>query len=114
MTNIKRRIASFVAAFAMVGAVTIPSVAKYVTNDTAIVADAGTLHQEKVNFWVNIWGNTNFRQSPTTSSRVVASIKNTTKGKPCHLTYVAATTNGTWYYSQYDHGWVRYDRIKWN
>ena len=38
MSNIKRRIASFVASFAMLGTVTVPSIAEYVSNDTVAVA----------------------------------------------------------------------------
>lgn len=112
MTNIKRRIASFVAAFAMVGAVTIPSVAKYVSNDTAIVAEAA-YYEGSVNFRVDVKAGTRFRQGPSTSSRVVASVASRTYGKKVYLTRVAATSAGTWYYSKYDKGWVRSDCLIW-
>lgn len=112
MTNVKRRIASFVAAFAMMGAVTVPSVAKYVVNDTAIVAEAAVA-TIKVDRWVDIKKNTNFRAKPSTSSDVVASIKNATKNRPVHLIKRTKNKQGGyyWYYSQYDKGWVRSDRI---
>ncbi len=110
MTNIKRRIASFVAAFAMVGTVTIPSVAKYVTNDTAIVADAAT--NKKIPFWGGIKGNTNIRLNPSTNSAIVASIATATKKKSVYFTKKSKDNKGHyWYYSLYDHGWVRDDRI---
>ncbi|MBR5683008.1 MAG: hypothetical protein IKW96_06985 [Ruminococcus sp.] len=117
MTNIKRRIASFVAAFAMVGAVTVPSVAKYVVNDTAIVAEAAVVAKVatvKCDKWVDIKGNTNFRAEPNTKSKVVASIAKDTKGKPVHLISRTKKKQGNyyWYYSEFDKGWVRSDRIK--
>ena len=110
MTNIKRRIASFVAAFAMVGAVTIPSVAKYVTNDTAIVADAAT--NKSVPFWGDIKANTNIRRNPSTNSAIVASVGARTRGKSIYFTKKSKDNQGHyWYFSKYDNGWVRDDRI---
>ena len=59
MSNIKKRISSFVAAFAMLGTVTVPSIAEYVSNDTvAVAADAFGLKEgeylrvESANFYV--------------------------------------------------------------
>ena len=110
MTNIKRRIASFVAAFAMIGVVGVPTVAEKLSADNAITASA---HEENVNFWVDVKAGTRFRKSPSTSAKVVASVANRTYNKTVHLTRVSATSNGTWYYSQYDKGWVRLDCIIW-
>ena len=112
MTNIKRRIASFVVAFAMVGVVGVPTVAEKISADNAITASAA-YHEEAVNFWVDVKAGTRFRKTPSTSATVVASVGSRTYNRPVHLTRVAATSNGTWYYSQYDKGWVRLDCIIW-
>ena len=110
MTNVKRRIASFVAAFAMMGAVTVPSVAKYVVNDTAIVAEAAV--NKKVPFRGDLKANTNIRLNPSIKSKVVASVKNRTYGKKVYFTNRSKDNQGHfWYYSKYDAGWVRDDRI---
>ncbi len=113
MTNIKRRIASFVAAFAMVGVVAVPSVANFVTSDTAIVAEAAVA-TVKCDRKVDLKGNTNIRKSPSTTAKIVASIAEDTTGKPVHLIKRTKNKQGGyyWYYSEYDKGWVRSDRIK--
>ena len=112
MTNIKRRIASFVAAFAMVGVVGVPTVAEKLSADNAITASAAYI-EGKVDFWVDVKANTVFRQSSSTNSPVVASVGSRTYNKTVHLTRVAATRSGIWYYSQYDKGWVHSNRIIW-
>ena len=109
MTNIKRRIASFVAAFAMVGVVGVPTVAEKLSADNAITASAAW----RVNCWGDVKANTVFRQSASTNSPVVASVGSRTYNKTVHLTRVAATRSGIWYYSQYDKGWVHSNRIIW-
>ncbi|EWM52657.1 hypothetical protein [Ruminococcus flavefaciens] len=110
MANIKKTIAAFAASVAMFGAVAAPTVNNIITANP-IVASAAW--EGNVDFWVDIKGNTVFRSGPGQNYSVVASIKNRTYGKSVHLTRVAATANGTWYYSQYDHGYVRLDRIIW-
>jgi hypothetical protein len=110
MANIKRRIASFVAAFAMVGAVTIPSVAKYVSNDLAIVADA-TINK-KVPFWGGVKERTYFRLNPSIHSKVVSTVVRWGKKKSVYFIKKSKDNQGHyWYYSKYDKGWVRDDRI---
>ena len=102
MTSIKRRIASFVAAFAMIGSVAVPSVSKYITNDTAIVANAD--YVGKIDFYVYVGPNTIIYKSYSTSNGQVTKTKDILKS---HATYVAATPNGTWYYLSDRYGWVR-------
>jgi hypothetical protein len=111
MTNIKRRIASFVAAFAMVGVVAVPSVANFVTSDTAIVAEAAA--KKSVPFRGDLKPNTNIRRNPSINSAIVASISAGTTGNAVYFTKKSKDNKGyNWYYSKYDKGWVREDRIK--
>ena len=102
MTSIKRRIASFVAAFAMIGSVTVPSVSKYITNDTAIVANAYT-QEGNVNFYVYVAPNTTIYKSYSTGSAQVTKTKDILKS---HAIRFASTPNGTWYYLSDRYGWV--------
>lgn len=112
MTNIKRRISAFAAALAMAGAVTVPSAAKYVTNESAITASAAS-DDYTIGFMVpcniraDVKAKTKFREEPCNSGKVVASVSKRTYGQKVYLTWVAATDEGIWYYSKYDHGWVR-------
>jgi hypothetical protein len=109
MTNIKRKVASFVAAFAMIGAVTVPSVAKYVTDDTAIVAYAAA---KSVPFKADIKANTCIYRFPSTSSMVVASVSSRTRNKAVYFISRTRDNKGYyWYFSKYDNGWIREDRI---
>lgn len=112
MTSIKRRISAFVAAFAMMGTVTIPSAAKYVTNESAITASAAS--DDSIQGFItpcylraDVKANTKFRAEPRDNAKVVASVKKRTYNKKVYLTWIAVTDKGGWYYSQYDHGWVR-------
>ncbi len=119
MTSIKRRISAFLAAFAMIGSVTVPSIANYVTNESAITASAGEYLPYccyNISYKADVKANTKFRQSPYKNSKVVASVKNRTYGKKVHFEKVVCYNfpanseysylNGTWYYSKYDKGWV--------
>ena len=109
MTNIKRKVASFVAAFAMVGVVTVPSAAKYVTDSTAIVAYAAA---KSVPFRADINGNTGIYRYPSTGSLLVASVASRTRNKAVYFISRSRDNRGYyWYFSKYDNGWVREDRI---
>lgn len=115
MTIIKRRISAFVAAFAMVGAVTVPSSAKYVINETAITASAASEYEiydfsdDPVR--VDVKAKTKFKAEPFESSKTVASVKKETTGRKVYLTKGTITEDGIWYYSKYDKGWIKRDCI---
>jgi len=124
MTNIKRRISAFAAAFAMIGAVTVPATAKYVTNESAVnvaFAEYIPFGSYTINYRADVKANTKFRESPSNSSKVVASVKKRTYGKKVHFDKVVYYSfradseyrylNGTWYYSKYDKGWVNANDI---
>ena len=118
MTSIKRRITAFVAAFAMMGAVTVPATAKYVLNESAnkVSAEYIPFGNYTINYKADVKANTKFRESPSKSSKVVASVKNRTYGKKVHFErcyYINFPKNSEysymnceWYYSKYDKGWV--------
>lgn len=101
MTSIKRRISAFVAAFAMMGAVTVPAAAKYVTNETAITASAASEGAvgEKFGFSngplrVDVKANTKFKAEPFESSKTVASVKKATTGKKVCFIYFCVNDEG--------------------
>jgi len=112
MTNIKRRISAFAAALAMMGAVTVPSAAQYMTNETATTVSAASddyilFFAHPCIFRADVKAKTKFRAEPCNSAKVVASVKKRTYNQKVYLTMVAVTDEGAWYYSQYDKGWVR-------
>lgn len=119
MTSIKRRISAFVAAFAMMGAVTVPATAKYVTNETAITASAASVVVAKEQYHLDegplrrdVKANTKFKAEPDESSKTVASVKKATTGNKVYLTKCYITEEGIiWYYSKYDKGWVKRDNV---
>ena len=111
MTNIKRRISALAAAFIMMGAVTVPSAAKYVTNEAATTAfpakDSYFLYSwGPTKFRADVKAKTKFRAFPCIGSTVVASVKKRTYGDKVYFVQYASTDDGIWYYSQYDNGWV--------
>jgi len=112
MTNFKRRISAFVTAFAIMGSVTVPATAKYVTNEKAITASAAMDEDELLCVLpcyqrADVKAKTKFRKEPSENSKVVASVSKRTYGQKVYLTSCAFTVDGVWYYSMYDHGWVR-------
>ncbi|WP_295078983.1 hypothetical protein [Ruminococcus sp.] len=123
MTNIKRRISAFVAAFAMMGAVIVPATAKYMINESAteVSAEYIPFGNYSINYRADVKANTKFRESPSKNSKVVASVKKRTYGKKVHFERVVyynfykdseySYLNGTWYYSKYDKGWVNSNDI---
>ena len=118
MTSIKRRITAFVAAFAMMGAVTVPATAKYVTNETATSASAASkvvsgevYHFDKKSISHDVKANTKFKAEPNGSSKTVASVKKATTGKKVCFIKCCIKDDGIWYYSKYDKGWVNFDNI---
>ena len=111
MTNLKRRISAFAAAFMMMGAVTVPSAAKYVTNEAATTASAAENYFILYNygpttFKTDVKAKTKFRAYPCIGSKVVASVKKRTYGGKVYITQYALTDDGIWYFSKYDKGWV--------
>lgn len=109
MTNIKRRVASFIAAFAMVGAVTVPSVAKYVTDGTGIVAYAAA---KSVPFRADVRGGTGIYRYPSMGSLRIASVKSRTYNKCVYFIDKRRDNGGYyWYLSKNDNGWIREDYI---
>ena len=118
MTSIKRRISAFAAAFAMMGAVTVPATAKYVTNEAATAVSATSkvvsgevYHFDESPFRHDVKANTKFKAEPNESSETVASVKKATTGEKVCITKCALTDEGAWYYSKYDNGWVKRDHI---
>ncbi|WP_295078980.1 hypothetical protein [Ruminococcus sp.] len=118
MTNIKRRISAFVAAFAMMGAVIVPATARYVTNETVIAAAAASkvvtgevYHCDESPLKRDVMANTKFKAEPHESSKTIASVKKATTGKKVYLTKCCINNEGIWYYSKYDKGWVKRDSI---
>lgn len=124
MTNLKRRFSALIAACAMIGTVTVPSVAKYVTDGTAITASAGEYIpycSYNTNLRADVKANTKFRETPSNTSKVVASVKKRTYGKKVYFDKVVCYNfrsdsglsylNGVWYYSKYDKGWVNSNDI---
>ena len=112
MTNLKRRISALAAAFMMMGAVTVPSAAKYVTKESAVTASAAedyfiVYNYGPTKFRADVRAKTKFRAYPCIGSKVVASVSKRTYGDKVYFTYYASTDDGIWYYSQYDNGWVR-------
>ena len=118
MTSIKRRISAFAAAFAMMGAVTVPATAKYVTNETATSASAASkvvsgevYHFDESPLRHDVKANTKFKAEPNESSETVASVKKATTGNKVCFIKCCIKDNGIWYYSKYDKGWVNLDNI---
>jgi hypothetical protein len=122
MTSIKRRISAFVAAFALMGAVTVPVTAKYVTNETAITASAASeesevfrcerYHLTEPPIRLDVKANTKFKAEPNESSENVASVKKATTGKKVYFTECYISVEGIiWLYSKYDKGWVNIDDV---
>ena len=115
MTSIKRRISAFVAAFAMMGAVTVPAAAKYVTNETAVTASAASEYRiydfSNDPVRVDVKANTKFKAEPFESSKTVASVKKETTGRKVYLTKGTINEDVIWYYSKYDKGWIKRDCI---
>ena len=105
MINIKRKLSSLIAAFALLGVVTVPSVANYVTDETIIIANAAD--EEEADIDVYLFGNTVVRKEPSDSSKKVTNNKVL---KPCKVTKIAYTDNGDWYYISDYKGWVPADR----
>ena len=119
MTSIKRRISAFAAAFAMMGAVTVPATAKYVTNETATAVSAASevAKRELYNFpedpiRLDVKANTKFKATPDENSETVASVREATTGNKLYVTDCFISVEGIiWYYSKYDHGWVNRDNV---
>ena len=119
MTSIKRRISAFVAAFAMMGAVTVPATAKYVTNETAIEAATASIvvtgeiyHFDASPRRHDVKANTKFKAEPNDNSETVASVKKATTGSKVSFIKCFISEEGKiWYYSKYDKGWVNKDNI---
>ncbi len=124
MTNLKRRFSALIAACAMIGTVTVPATAKYVMNESAIQVSAGEYIpycSYNTNLRADVKANTKFRESPSNTSKVVASVKKATKGKKVYFEKVVCYNfssdsglsylNGVWYYSKYDKGWVNSNDI---
>jgi len=118
MTSIKRRISAFVAAFAMMGAVTVPATAKYVTNETAIEAATASIvvtgeiyHFDASPRRHDVKANTKFKAGPSESSETIASVKKATTGEKVRLTECVLNNEGAWYYSKYDNGWVKREQL---
>ncbi len=112
MANIKRRISALAAAFMMMGAVTVPSAAKYVTKEAAVTASAAEdyfilYNYGPTKFRADVKAKTKFREYPCKGSKAVASVSKRTYGDKVYFIYYASTDDGIWYYSQYDKGWVR-------
>ena len=124
MTNIKRRVSALIAAFVMMGAVTVPTTAKYVTNKSAITASAGEYIPfccYDISYRADVKAGTKFRESPSNNAKVVASVKKRTYGKKVYFEKMLSYNfradsgyshlNGTWLYSTYDKGWVNYNDV---
>lgn len=124
MTNLKRRLSALLAACAMICTVTVPSVAKYVTDKSAFTASAGEYIpycSYNTSLRADVKANTKFRETPSNTSKVVASVKKRTYGKKVYFEKVVCYNfradsglsylNGVWYYSKYDKGWVNSNDI---
>ena len=113
MTNIKRRVSAFIAAFAMMGAVTVPASAKYVTNESAVTASAEYIPCccYDISYRADVKAGTKFRESPSKNAKVVASVKKRTYGKKVYFEKVACYNFSA--DSGYSHmnGWVNYNDI---
>ena len=121
MTSIKRRISAFTAAFAMMGAVTVPATAKYVTNEPAITVSAAskvvTIETYDVPgspMRLDVKANTKFKAEPNENSETVASVKKATTRKKVYFTNCYISKEGIiWFYSKYDKGWIKTDNVIW-
>ena len=109
MLNVKKSVAAIMAALSLAGAVSVPALSSKIINPT--VTEATSIYYESniTPGTRTVKANTNFRKRPGYDYAVACSIKKESK---ITVTKVAATSDGTWYYSKYDNAWVHSSHLK--